>query len=205
MPLTGLKKIVSINIRESHLIKWQKETLKYPIRKVKMSYFTYATGKEDLSVTNMVDGQLPTRVVLGVVKSAAFNGSLDLNPFNFIHASVRSIVLRINGRAVPFDDIDLNFDQDKFLHAYLLLYQGTDSLFTDKSCGITPEHYKNGHTIYAFDLDTNNTGGEMSLIKEGTVSVEIKLSQAITESVTLVCYLEYQDLIEIDKDKKVLE
>lgn len=196
---------ITPSIREAHILKWEKDTIKYPIRRTKMVWFTNSAGKDDLSTQRLCEGQLPSRVVLAFVKSAAFNGDLKLNPFNFIHSSIRSVVLRVNGRAIPFDSLDLNFDQNRFLQAYLLLYQGTDSLYTDKSCGITPKQYKNGHTLFCYDLETNSTAGEMSLIKEGTVSAEIKLSTATTDSVTLVAYLEYQDMIEIDSEYKVLE
>ena len=66
--------------------------------------------------------------------------------------------------------------------------------------GVTTENYKNGHTIYAFDLETNSVPGEMTLIKNGEVGVEIKLSEACTNAVTLVAYFEYQDMIEIDSE-----
>lgn len=161
--------------------------------------------RDDLSRTKLCEGQLPSRIVLAVVKSRAFNGNLQLNPFNFIHSNIRSIVLRVNGRPIPFEDIDLDFANDRFLQAYLLLFQGTDSLYTDKSCGITPEDYKNGHTIFAFDLNPAADAGEMTLIKDGTVGVEIKLSQDTTESTTLVVYKEYQDMIEINENKQLLQ
>ena len=66
--------------------------------------------------------------------------------------------------------------------------------------GVTTEYYKNGHTIYAFDLETNSVPGEMMLIKNGEVGAEIKLSQACTTAVTLFAYFEYQDMIEIDSE-----
>ena len=150
--------------------------------------------------SKICDGQLPTRIVLGMVNSSAFNGNIKQNPFNFQHFNVRSIVLRVNGKAVPFEELELDFSSGKYLMGYLSLFQGTDTLYSNHSMGITTENYKNGHTIYAFDLETNSVPGEMTLIKNGEVGVEIKLSEACTTAVTLVAYFEYQDMIEIDSE-----
>ena len=65
---------------------------------------------------------------------------------------------------------------------------------------LTTEHYKDGHTIYAFELEMNSIPGEMMLIKDEEVRVDIKLSEASTTGITLVAYLEYQDMIEIDSE-----
>ena len=92
----------------------------------------------------------------------------------------------------------MHFSSGKYLMGYLSLFQGTDTVYSNNSMGITTENYKNGHTIYAFDLETNSVPGEMTLIKNGEVGVEIKLSEACTTAVTLVAYFEYQDMIEID-------
>ena len=135
-----------------------------------------------------------------MVNSSAFNGNIKQNPFNFQHFNVRSTVLRINGKAVPFEELELDFSSNKYLMGYLSLFQGTDTLYSNHSMGVTTENYKNGHTIYAFHLETNSVPGEMTLIKNGEVGVEIKLSEACTTAVTLVAYFEYQDMIEIDSE-----
>ena len=188
------------SIRAAHLKNLQSDRIKYPIKRVEMKYFTKGANRDDLSERNLCDGQLPTRIVLGMVNSSAFNGNIKQNPFNFQHFNVRSIVLRVNGKAVPFEELEMDFSSGKYLMGYLLLFQGTDTVYSNNSMGVTTENYKNSHTIYAFDLETNSVPGEMTLIKNGEVGVEIKLSEACTTAVTLVAYFEYQDMIEIDSE-----
>ena len=152
------------SIRAAHLKNLQSDRIKYPIKRVAMKYFTKGANRDDLSEQNLCDGQLPTRIVLGMVNSSAFNGNIKQNPFNFQHFNVRSIVLRVNGKAVPFEELELDFSSGKYLMGYLSLFQGTDTLYSNHSMGITTENYKNGHTIYAFDLETNSVPGEMTLL-----------------------------------------
>ena len=62
------------SIRAAHLNNLQSDRIKYPIKRVEMKYFTKGANRDDLSERNLCDGQLPTRIVLGMVNSSAFNG-----------------------------------------------------------------------------------------------------------------------------------
>jgi len=60
-------------------------TAKYPIRRVICKTFTVPNGFRDISHEKLFSGQLPTRVVVGLVTNQAFNGHRERNPFNFHH------------------------------------------------------------------------------------------------------------------------
>jgi len=60
-------------------------TAKYPIRRVICKTFTVPNGFRDISHEKLFFGQLPTRVVVGLVTNQAFNGHRERNPFNFHH------------------------------------------------------------------------------------------------------------------------
>lgn len=195
---------ITASIREAHLLKLQTETIKYPIKRVVMKYFTKGSHRDDLSEQNISEGILPTRIVIGFVDSRAFSGRRNFNPFNFENVNIRSVILRVRGKALPFEEIEVNFEQDNYLMGYLTLFQGTDTLFSNKTLGITPELYKQGHSIFVFDLESNVSCGELSLLKEGSVGIEIKLNDTTANSMTMIAYLEYQDMIELDSDLKVV-
>ena len=64
--------------------------------------------------------------------------------------------------------------------------------------------YFNGTTLYAFDLTLDqNEGSHFALIREGKLSLDVKLKEALTESVTLVCYMVYESILEMDKDSNI--
>lgn len=58
---------------------------KYPITRVEMKTFTIGTDIQSKSIDNIFLGQIPKRCVLGLVDSSAFNGCLNLNPYDFQH------------------------------------------------------------------------------------------------------------------------
>jgi hypothetical protein len=51
--------------------------------------FTVPTGYLDASRETLFSGQLPTRLIVGLVDNRAYNGSRERNPFNFHHYSAR--------------------------------------------------------------------------------------------------------------------
>ena len=104
---------ISSAIRESHARMRLEKPIKYPTRKVQMKFFTKGTGISDLSEPNLVNGILPRRIVIGFVDSSAFNGHLGKNPFKFEHVKIRSITLRRDEDAVPFESIEMDLNVDE--------------------------------------------------------------------------------------------
>ena len=73
---------------------------------------------------------------------------------------------------------------------------------------ITREDYPDGYCLYGFNLEPilNCSGDFVSVSKEEEVTIKITFkTQPDETSLDLICYLEYDKLIEFDKDKKVIE
>ena len=203
--LYAAHKTISDSVREAHEMALLTRNAKYPMRKIQMKFFTRGAQRSDLSEPNLVNAILPRRIVFGLVDSSGFNGSLHHNPFNFQHFEVRHIILRKNGQPVPFQDIDLDFENDHFFEGYLSLLHGTGRLFKNINQGIQPlKDFKNGYAIYSFDLTPDHSdSGNFNLIQEGNISLDIKLNKPHNTGITIVCYLEYDSVLEIDKDRNI--
>lgn len=59
------------------------ETAKYPLRGLEMKTFTIATGTKSKIDDHLFKGQMPERIVVGLVTNDAFNGEPTKIPFNF--------------------------------------------------------------------------------------------------------------------------
>ena len=51
----------------------------------------------------MWQGEVPSRLVVGMVKSQAFNGDNNLNPYHFEHFDVSNIGFFVNGESKFLD------------------------------------------------------------------------------------------------------
>ena len=197
-------KTVSPSVRESHEIGLMKSNAKYPIRQSEMKFFTKAAGHADLSEPNLCSGVIPRRIIVGLVRSAAFNGSTHHNPLNFETHGLESIQVRRNGVALPFDELKMDFANRHGVNGYMSLYQSFGRLFRDRAISLTLDDYiSSGCSLYAFDLSQDGEEHNLSPLQEGTVSLQIKLQRATDYSVTIVVYMEKDGLVEIDKDRNV--
>ena len=70
---------------------------KYPINRVECKVFSAQRGNYSGNQPNIFQGQLPDRIVIGMVDSTAFNGSFKKNPFNFKNYDMTYLELTVNG------------------------------------------------------------------------------------------------------------
>ena len=192
---------ISSAVRLAHQQALEKNNFKYAIPKTILKFFSRAPGREDLSENNLSMGVLPKKVIVGLLSTAAFHGNLGLSPFNFQHFNVSEIKLRVNGETVQFEGLELDFAKKQHFQGYISLLTAANKLFHDSDIGIDPvEAYPNGMTLYGFDLTADEDMGHFQLLKEGKLSLDLRLTDTVSESVTLLCYLCYDTVMEIDKE-----
>ena len=196
-------KVISDNVLVAHEMALEHGPAVFPVTRTDLKFFTFGAQRSDLSLQNLHTGQLPKRVIFGLVRNSAFNGSFTENPLNFENFNVNHIAVRVDGAAVPFENLTLNMAQGQTHQAYFALLHASNKLFRNHSLVFDPDEFSRGYSIYAFDLTPDRSTCNFNLIKEGTISLEIKLSTAIDVSVTLVCLLQFDDTISIDKDRNV--
>ena len=85
------------------------------------------------------------------------------------------------------------------------LFSGTGKQNRDEGNDIAGEDYPNGYAMYAFDLSPDLAEeGHFHLSKQGTVRVELKFGTALPNTVTVVVYAEFENVIEIDRNRNIV-
>ena len=83
------------------------------------------------------------------------------------------------------------------------LFSGTGKENRDEGNDIAPEDYPNGYALFKFDLSPDLAEeGHFNLAKHGTFRVELKFGTALSNTVTVVAYAEFENVIEIDSNRK---
>jgi hypothetical protein len=82
---------ISNQVRLAHAMGLEKINAYYPITRVDVQNRTINMGVTSERFENLVKGTLPKRLCLGMVSSAAFNGSYNNNPFNFQHFNLSEL------------------------------------------------------------------------------------------------------------------
>lgn len=184
-------------------------TAKYPITRVEVKSFVIHNGVLSESIDNAVLGQLPKRIIIGLVDNRAFNGNRKFNPYDFQTFSLNYLSLYVDGKQVPGKPLQPNYDDRHSLsvEAYGTLFSGTGIHFGDSGHCISREDYADGYALYAFDLTPDlsaHCATHWNLVKTGSVRIEVQFGTALVNNVNCIVYTEYDNIVEIDSSRQVI-
>ncbi len=200
---------VSPPITIAHAKALEKSTAKYPVTRVLLKTFTVAQGDISVSRENVILGQLPKRIIVGLINSQGFNGMYQLNPFNFHHYNLNKIGVFMDGQQIPSSrSLTPKFSVEggrEYIQGYNSLFTGLNSLHKDIGSVISRDDYGSGYTLFAYNL-TPDLGDHdhYSLQKTGNLRLELEFSEALPHPINVVVYAEFDNIIQIDKSRTVL-
>ena len=192
-------------IRMAHTKALQTSPVKYPIDRVEMKTFVVPRGTMTSTKENLFLGQLPKRIIIGCVDNDAFNGSVTKNPFNFKHNKINFLVMYLDGKQIPSDPLKPDFTRMSYVRSFIQLFTATGKMYHDEGNDITLEDYAKGHTLFAFDLTADLCElGTFHLIKSGNLKLEMHFAEALTSTINVIVYAEFDNVIEIDRHRQIL-
>jgi len=190
----------------AHAKTMERGTAKYPIRRVVCKSFAIPQNYLDVSHEKLFSGQLPARIVIGLVSNRAFNGHAESNPFNFQHFNLSEISLYLDGQQQhAIRPIQPDYEHGLYIRAYSSLFAGTGKLCRDEGVFISRDDYASGYALYAFDLSADlGEDDHFSLVRQGSVRLALKFAVALAATITVVAYAEFENIIEVDRDRNVV-
>ena len=196
---------VDASVQLEHIRGMERMTAKYPISRVETKVFSIPKGNMMANQENLFLGQLPKRIVIGMVENQAFNGENTKNPFNFQHFNVNYLALHVDGKQIPAKPLTPDFTNALCTRSYASLFTGTGFMGHDRGNQITRDEYANGFTLFAFDLTPDlDDGGHFHLVKQGNLRLELHFKTALAETINVIVYAEFDNVIEVDKARNVL-
>jgi len=172
----------------------------YPIDRSKVTKHTLTQGSQEYSWTLTDTSQIPTRIILGLVKETASSGDQTVNPFNFKHYDLRETVLKFDDQKF---ESKTNFTTGNVTKAYYQLFKESGMLGCGLDSGITLDEFKDGYTLLAFDLTPDKAPEDprINLIRQGKVTVSLKFGTVLPHAVSVVMLSFYNNLIQLTADR----
>ena len=151
-------------------------TAKYPIRRVACKTVTIPRGYFDISQEKLFSGQLPSRIVIGLVRNDAFSGIRTRNPLNFQNFDLKEIGVYSDGQQQHgFKPLTVDFENNLYIRAFNTLFSGTGKLFQDERDDLNRSEYANGYALYAFNLTSDQSDDEhFDLVRHGSIRLQLK-------------------------------
>lgn len=178
-------------------------TAKYSISRVEIKAITIPTFVQSKTLDNIFLGQLPKRVILGLTLSNAFNGTGELNPYNFQNFGVCAVNL-VTDSYIRAELYKPDFDKNQYISSYNGLFMATGKQYKDTGNDISRSDYPNGYCFFAFDLTSDFCANNWSGPKSGSLGIDLKFSKPLENTVTAVVFAEFDNIVEIDKDRNVM-
>jgi hypothetical protein len=178
----------------------------YGWTRVVMKNFTLNAGAVSYTIDNVSTGQLPKRMLFGYVDNEAFQGRYNKNPLSFNHNDLCSAAAYVSGRMFPSVAFAPDYQGGNWVREYHGLFDALGIRYGDRGFDISRKEYPNGYCIYGVDLTPNrgaSDGSHVNLVKQGPLRLEVQFRVALAAAQTCVIYLEFDNLLEIDKDRNV--
>ncbi|XP_070546141.1 uncharacterized protein F54H12.2-like [Ptychodera flava] len=196
-------------IIESHARALELSPAKYPISRVECKSYAVTPGHLTFTKENVFLDPLPRRLIIGFIESNAFSGSYEKNPYNFETQNINYLAVFRNSELITGKPLTPKFSVQggrNYIRAYETLFSGTDIFTGDKGHNLDRDDFVGGNCLFAFNLTPDlSTGGEhFNIVDSGTLSIEVHFDIALQETVNLIVYAEFDNIIQIDKPQNII-
>ncbi|EGT43153.1 hypothetical protein CAEBREN_10409 [Caenorhabditis brenneri] len=176
--------------------------IQYPMISAQVRSFYIDPNRYDSPANTLFTSKMPRRIFLGLVSSEAYNGSFGTSPFDFKPFGLTDVHIDYCGQTLPGRPMDLDFENNKFIEAYVQLQETLGHTRNNFSCNsIDVGMFRNkGFTIFGFELSPvamNNSIFE--LVRQTNVSVRLNFKTK-TPNGGLYCivYAEFDQILNLD-------
>ena len=165
----------------------------YPFWRSDIKSFSVAGGSHTFMTDNIFHGQVPSKIIFGMVFNSAYSGDYDRNPFNFMNMGLNYLEINVDGQPVRSQPFRPNFDENDYVSSYLSLLDS--DLDLKSGIIINPTDYANGYTLYLFDIQSFLSGSVMSKSPSGRVRLGVRFSKALGEKINIIVYAKFDNVI----------
>jgi hypothetical protein len=159
---------------------------RYPLNNSTIKTLSLVKGVSDFTMPDVFSNRVPEKVIVCMVDTKAFQGSLSSNPFELKHNDITTLGVYVDENSLPAQPMALNFGENRFSEAYTRLYR--HAKFRD--IDIAHSEFKKGFSIFIFPLLP-----EGSAIKTGKVKINAIFGTPLTENTTVLVLAQFPSIL----------
>ena len=187
-------------IKHSELLATGKNAM-YPYVRTYMRNHVIPQAVNSFSISQVLADRIPSLLVLGLVHSEAYTGSLTKSPYNFEHFDLNYISLQVGSQSVPGRPMEPDFENNKFSEeydAFLSVTRGQGSTFSKKD-------FATGNSLFCFSVQNhlNIHDGVFPIIRKANTRLEMRFKKNLPNSVVAVLYMLTPGLYTVSESRMV--
>ena len=175
----------------------------YPINHTEVFTHTIPAQTKTWRKDALFSNKKPKHIIFGMVSNEAFNGSYELNPFNFQHFNLNQISVAVDGENIPFQPFTPDFANKNCLRDYTSLYLSAGTFGKDASLPITYNDFLRGYTLYIFNLAPDLSNNATSPNDSANIRIQLQFQEQLANAVTLIVFATFHSVIQIDQFRNV--
>jgi hypothetical protein len=145
---------------------------------------------------------MPNHLIFGLVETKAYQGDVTLNPFRFQNFGTNSISMLVNSKSYPAVRYQPDWANNLFMREYRGFNDAIGVKFHNQGSIVTPELFKDGFNLYAFDLTPDGCGNyHIHASDRGHMQLEIGFAASTAKDITCIIYGSMNDEFQLDQDR----
>jgi len=154
---------------------------------------------------DLFHGRIPNYLVMFLVSSRAFHGDYSLNPFNFKHYGIKSLLLTRDSENMPYERFRPDFATGNCLREFMSLYQSNDLMGKNAILPISYDEFRSGYTTFQWNLtDNRRTGVNAGPNQRGNLKLDITFSKETDEAMVVVLYGLFESTVQVFGNDQVI-
>jgi len=199
---------VAGRIHDAHEQGWLISPLKYPITRTEVRTHIVDAGVTNRNLHNLITGTMPRKIYVAFVDNQAVGGAYTKNPFYFHHQNISSISCYVDSKLIDGRPQKPDHQLPYFGQEYINFLRCSGQFNNNIKTTISPEQYKNGYTIFGWDLTQSKSDGYQKSgyidipDKSATLRISVDFNTPLAQPVSAIVYCEYDDQLVIKYPEK---
>ena len=196
---------VSPSVRLAHSSALKLSPARYPFNKVEIRPLSIDKGNSVANFNNIFQGNIPTKMIVGMVSQNNYIGNFNTNPLDFEHFDIQSIGLSVGNESIPAEPYQFNFEENQYMNGLLSLYRCSDKIWDNTDLGLSNDLYRKGLTLIGFNIDPTSPPNlnYLGVPKTGNLNMQITFHKKLPTNVTIIVYAIFPSRVEIDNTRLV--
>jgi hypothetical protein len=201
--------VCKVTISEQAMVavesKLQRSVCDYPMRRTEVRTFNISAGLFGEIAEDMFQGEVPTRLIIGMVDAEAYAGTTTKNPYRFKPFNISSLAFSVDGEPTPHAALEFDVKDGVYVEGLQSLYRVCGKWGMDKNIPINRTTYRQGYTIFGQEVDptTSSDLNYVGHLKSGRTRLTIKFHKALARPVTVIVYATFPEVMQIDNARLI--